>query len=54
MITSANLAEVTVQGLCNYNSNAWGWHNSYQRGVIGITDTYLQYVKKLLGVLEEQ
>ena len=22
-----NLAEVTVQGLCYYNSNALGWHN---------------------------
>ena len=22
--------EVTVQGLCYRNLNAWGWHNSYQ------------------------
>ena len=33
-----NLDEVTAQGLCYCNSNAWGWHNSYQNGVIDITD----------------
>ena len=29
---------VTDQGLCYCNSDAWGWHNSYQSGVISITD----------------
>ena len=29
---------VTAQGLCYCNSNASGWHNSYQSGVIDITD----------------
>ena len=46
-----NLHEVTAQGLCCCNSNTWGWHNSYQSGVIGITgELILQNVKKLLGV----
>ena len=26
--------KVTVQGLCYRNWNAWGWHNSYESGVI--------------------
>ena len=39
-----NLAEVNFHGLCKCNSNTWGWHNSYQSGVIGITDKLnLQY-----------
>ena len=33
-----NPANVTDQGLCNCNSDAWGWHNSHQSGVISITD----------------
>ena len=33
-----NSAKVTDQGLCYCNSNTWGRHNSYQSGVIGITD----------------
>ena len=33
-----NHAEVIVQGLCYCNSKAWGWHNSHQGCVIGITD----------------
>ena len=33
-----NLAEVTLQGLGNCKSNAWGWHSNNQSGVIGITD----------------
>ena len=50
-----NLHEVMVLGLCNCNSKAWGWHNSYQSGVIGITDQLiLQNGKKLWGVKEEQ
>ena len=34
-----NLAEVTVQGLCNCNSNARGWHTSCQSNqlVVGVT-----------------
>ena len=31
-----NNDEVTDQGLCYCNSNAWGWHNSHYSGVIGI------------------
>ena len=47
-----NLHEVTSQGLCYCNSKAWGWHNSYQSGVIGIADQLiiLQNEKKLRGV----
>ena len=30
-----NLDKVTAPGLCYCNCNAWGWHNSYQSGVIG-------------------
>ena len=46
-----NLAEVTDQGLCYRNSNAWGWHNSYQSGVFGITNQLiLQNGEKLRGV----
>ena len=34
-----NHAEVTVQELCYCHFYAWwGWHNSHQSGVIGITD----------------
>ena len=41
------LDEVTVQGLCHCNSEAWGLHSSYQSGVIGITDQlFLQNGKK--------
>ena len=32
-----NPAEVTNQGLCYCNSNYWGWHDSHQSEVIGIT-----------------
>ena len=50
-----NLDEVTAQGPGCSNSNAWGWHNSYQSGVIGITDhLILQNGKRLQGVQEEQ
>ena len=50
-----NLDEVAAQGLCYSNFNAWGCHNSYQSGVIGITDQFiLQNEKKLGGVQEEQ
>ena len=50
-----NLHKVTAQGLCYCNSKAWGWHNTYQSGVIGITDQLIfQNGKKLRGVLEEQ
>ena len=46
-----NHGGLTVQGLCYYNSKALGRHNSYQRGVIGITDQFiLQKVKKLGGL----
>ena len=41
-------ATVTDHRLCYYNSNAWGWHNRYQSGVISITDLLiLQNGKKL-------
>ena len=44
-----NHAKVTDQGLCHRNSDAWGWHNSHQSGVISITDQLiLQNVKKIL------
>ena len=33
-----NLLEVTAPG----KSNAWGWHNSHQSGIIGITDKLIQ------------
>ena len=33
-----NPAKVKDQGLCYCNSDAWGWHNSHQSGVISITD----------------
>ena len=47
----ANPAEVTDQRLCYCNSNAWGWHNSHQSGIIGITDQpTFQKGKKLWGV----
>ena len=50
-----NLDKVTAQGLYYCNSNAWGWHDSYQSEVIGITDqVILQNGKKLEGVQEEQ
>ena len=50
-----NPAKVTDQGLCYCNSDAWGWHNSHQSGVISITDQLIiQNVKKLRSVQEEQ
>ena len=50
-----NFAEVTVQGLCYCNSDAWGWPNRSQSGVIDITgQLILQNGKKLKGVQEEQ
>ena len=33
-----NPAKVTYQELCYCNSDAWGWHNSHQSGIISITD----------------
>ena len=33
-----NPTEVTDQGFCYCNSNAWGWHNSHQSRAICITD----------------
>ena len=51
----SNLAKVTDQGLCYCNSNACGWHNSHQSGVISITDQLIiQNGKKLRRVQEEQ
>ena len=51
----ANLAEITVQGLCNCNSNAWKWHNSNGSGVISITEKLIiLYGIKLCDVQEEQ
>ena len=41
-----NLTEVTVQRLCYCNSNAWGSHNSYQSGVIGIIDQLILQNRK--------
>ena len=44
-----------LQILYYCNSNAWGWHNSYQSEVIGITNQLiLQNGKRLQGVQEEQ
>ena len=50
-----NLDEVTAEELCYCYSNAWGWHNSYHSGVIGITDQIiLQNGKNLRCIQEEQ
>ena len=50
-----NRAMVTDQGLCYCNSDAWGWHNSLQSGVISITDQLIfQNGKRLRRVQEEQ
>ena len=50
-----NLATFVDQRLLYCNSNAWGWHNSYQSIVISITDQPIfQNVKKLQSVQEEQ
>ena len=46
--TLTNHAKGTDQGLCNCNSNSWGWHNSHQSGVSNITEQLIfQNVKKL-------
>ena len=46
-----NLHEVTAHWLCYFNFKAWGWHNSYQSLVIGITDQLiLQNGKKSFEV----
>ena len=51
----SNIDKVMAQGCCYFNFNAWGWHNSYQSGVISITDKLIhQNGKKLRGVQEEQ
>ena len=43
-----DLADVTVKALCYCNSNAWGWDNSFESGVISIIDMLiLEYGKKL-------
>ena len=48
-------AKVTDQGLCYCNSDAWGWHNIHQSGVISITDQLIfKNGKKLRSVQEEQ
>ena len=39
-------AKVTDQGLCYCISDAWGWHNSHQSGVISITDQLISKMKK--------
>ena len=49
-----NLAKVTEQGLCYCNSNAWGWHNSHQSGVICITYQLILKNRKKLRSLEEK
>ena len=41
-----NLSEGTVQRLCYYNSNAWGWQNSHQSGVVGLTDQLIFHEEK--------
>ena len=48
-------AKVMDQGLCYCNSDAWGWHDSHQSGVISITDQLIfQNGKKLRSVQEDQ
>ena len=43
-------AKVTDQGFCYCKSDAWGWHNSHQSGVISITDQLIfENRKKLLS-----
>ena len=50
-----NPAKVTDQGLFYRNSNAKGWHNSHQSGVISIIhQLILQNGKKLRSIQEEQ
>ena len=50
-----NPAKVTDQGLCYRNSDARGWHNSHESGVISITDQLIfQNGKKLRSAQEEQ
>ena len=50
-----NPTEVVDMGVFYCDSNARGWHNSHQSGVIGITDQIIfQNGKKLRGVQEEQ
>ena len=50
-----SLDDVSAQGHCYCNSNAWGSHNCYQSGVIAITDQLiLQNRKNLRGVQAEQ
>ena len=39
-------------GLCNCNSKAWRWHNSYQNGIIGITDKLVHQHWKWLRVVQ--
>ena len=49
-----NPAKITDQGLCYCNSDAWGWHNSHQSGVISITDLLIfKNGKKLQSAQEE-
>ena len=50
-----NPAEITDQGLCYCNSNAWQRHNSHKSGVISIIDQLIfQNGKKLRSVQEVQ
>ena len=47
-----NPTEVTNRGLCNCNSNAWGWHNSHQRSHQhnqSICFTYSKKARKCTG-----
>ena len=41
-----NPAKVTDQGLCYRNSDAWGWQNSHQSGVISITISLFSKIEK--------
>ena len=47
--------EVTTQGLCYCNSDAWGWHNSYQSvSQLHMRSAYSSEWKKIAGVQKEQ
>ena len=48
-----NHAKVTDQGIFYRNSDAWGWHNCHQSGVISITDQLIFQNGKKLGSVQD-
>ena len=49
-----NPAKVTYQELGYYNSDAFGWYNSHQSGVIRINDQLISQNGKKLGSVQEE